>query len=356
MTRSASDLIETYLKDLRGELESAGAVQTDDLIAEVRSLLIDAAGGDPTRADGEIARFGEPAALAQGILEERGLDLSKGMSSGVWWRLGVAAPIDIAIGLALPLAAALPIYLSARFGQPRAASIGIAIAAGLGVLAWPFYIWRPWRRGGRALSPGMTLTGLAVVRAPGSWRLARTGELASMGLAPRRRMGLALVITLIAALLLAGGSAVGLDFSGAWLASAAISAGLSAAPIGGTPLEAQFQSVADQVYGGLGNAKEMGGPAAAMQYVAIEAGPALTPLRERIVDRKIGAVLAGTPIQVSPGVWTVEVEEYREDGSNLEPVGSSTFSFGRRQWLLEKGVGSDWVIVRIVVGSSSTKG
>ena len=154
MIRSASEIIEEYLSRLRSELDSAGAQDTDDLVAEIRSFL--------TRPQGTIPRSpwprsngsGEPAELARGVLVERGLDASRGMSTGIWWRLGIAAPIDIVIGLALPLAAILPLSAVAWFGEPRAASVLTAIALGVASLAWPFFIWRPWRRGGRYAESG----------------------------------------------------------------------------------------------------------------------------------------------------------------------------------------------------------
>jgi hypothetical protein len=352
MTHSASDVVEVYLSRLRSELAAAGAQDTDDLVAEIRSLLEEAIGDDASRATAEIGRMGDPAELARGILAERGLDASEGMSSGVWWRLGIAAPVDIAIGLALPLAAALPLYVAARFGQPRAASIAVAVALAAIALAWPLVIWRPWRRGGRTLSPGMTLTGLAVVRAPGFWRLVRIGELKSMGLAPKRRVTLAVAVALISVALLTGASFVGLDLGGSWLASAAIAAEFSGRTVGGgTPLETQLQSVVDQVYNGL-----MGAPgpetSTAARYVAPEAASELERLWERVAEKGIRSAQVGTPKQISPGVYRFEVSEFAAGAAHPEQVGSSTFTLGQRQWLLDDGVGSDWAVVAIEVGSA----
>jgi hypothetical protein len=351
MTHSASDVVENYLSRLRSELALAGAQDTDELVAEIRSLLTEAVGDDPSRAAAEIGRMGEPDELARGILAERGLDASAGMSSGVWWRLGIAAPVDIAIGLALPLAAALPLYVGARFGQPRAASIAITIVLATLALAWPLIIWRPWRRGGRTLSPGMTLTGLAVVRAPGFWRLVRIAELEAMGLAPRRRVGLAVVVALVAIALLAGTSLVGLDLGGSWLASAAIAAEFSGQNVGGgTPLETQLQSVVDQVYIGLDGAPGAEG-STAMRYVTPEASSELESLWRRVADKGIHSVKVGTPEQIAPGVYRFVVTEFARGATHPEPVGSSTFTLGQRQWLLGDGVGSDWAVVEIKVGS-----
>lgn len=352
MTRTASEIVESYLARFRSELEAAGAPDTDDLVAEIRSLLADAAGDDPARALTQIERLGEPSELARGVLAERGLDDSAGMPTGLWWRLGVAAPVDIAIGLALPLAAALPLYVAAAYGQPRTASVAIALAVGLAVLAWPFFIWRPWRAGGRTLSPGMTLTGLAVVRAPGSWRLARLDELASMGLAPRRRVALAVIIALVALALLAGTTLLGVDFGTGWLASAAITAEFSRGVTGGVPLEAQLQSVVDQVYMGLRDPTDALGASDAARYVAPDAGQATEALARRIIEKRIVEVELGAPVEVRAGVYRFVVREFENGASGPDQVGSSTFTFGRREWLLPDGIGSDWVIVDIAVGTA----
>jgi hypothetical protein len=352
MTRSASEIIEIYLSRLRSELTAAGAEDTDDVVAEIRSLLTEAAGDDVEAAAAETERLGEPSELARGILVERGLDPSAGMASGTWWRLGIAAPVDIVIGLAVPLAAALPLYVVGWFGQPRAMSIAIAVALGAVALAWPFFIWRPWRQGGRSLSPGMTLTGLAVVRAPGFWRLVRIDELRAMGLAPRRRVGVAVIVALVAVALIAGASLIGLDFGGSWLAAAAISAEYSGKTVGGgVPIDTQLGSVVTQVYNGL-----MGAPGpditSASSYVSPEGAINLQPLWARIAEKNIRTVRLGTPEQIKPGVYRVGVTELAQGAVGEEPVGSSTFTLGQRQWLRADGVGSDWVVVAIDVGAT----
>lgn len=351
MMRSVSEIVESYLSRLRAELAAVGAGDTDDLVAEVRSLLIDAAGDDPEVAEAETARLGEPAELARGILAERGLDASTGMSTGVWWRLGLAAPIDIAIGLALPAAAALPLWAVARFGQPRAASIAIAAGLGLTTLAWPFFIWRPWRRGGRTLSPGMTLTGLAVVRAPGFWRLARIDELAAMGLSPGRRIASAVVVALLAAAMLAAAVVVGVDIGGSWLASAVVSAGLSSETSGSTEsLETQFQDLAEEVYDGLAESPRPETSTAAPHIVS-QASGAAQALSDRIADRGIASVRVGRPRQVARDVYRFAVDEFAKDtATGAGPVGSSTFTVGRRSWARPDGTGSDWVVVDIEAG------
>jgi hypothetical protein len=202
MSDTASRAVETYVARLRAELVAAGAEDADDLVSEVRSMLTEAAGDDATSAAREIERLGEPAELARGIMAERGPDGAGGLPPGVWWRLGVAAAIDLVVGLVVPAVAAVPLVLFGLRAEPHVFGVIEAVALGLVALAWPFFIWRPWRRGGRSLSPGMTLTGLAVLRGPGDWRLMRIDALPPMGLAPRRHVVLAVLITLAAVLLI----------------------------------------------------------------------------------------------------------------------------------------------------------
>ncbi len=354
MSHIASGNVDEYLSRLRSELEAAGAQDTDELVDEIRSLLDEAAAQDPEAAARETERLGDPAELARGILAERGLDASAGMSSGVWWRLGIAAPTDLAIGLSVPAAAAVPLYVAAVFGQPRGFSVAIAVALGVATLAWPFFIWRPWRTGGRTLSPGMTLTGLAVVRAPGFWRLVRLAELEAMGLAPRRRTALAVVVALFSAVLLAGASVIPLDVGGAWLADAAISAEFSGKTTGGgVPIEPQLQSVTEQVYIGL-----MGAPGSEMStarsYVAPEALSELESLWARVEDEGIRSVRIGEPRQVATGVYRFDVDEFDDQGATgANRVGTTTFTVGQRTWLRADGVGSDWVVVGIELGTGA---
>jgi hypothetical protein len=203
MSDNAADAIESYVARLRAELTAAGATDADDLASEVRSMLTEAAADDATAAVREIERLGDPAELARTILAERAPSGEGGMPPGVWWRLGVAATIDLVVGVVVPLVAAMPLLAFAARAQSRLVGVTVAVMLELVALAWPLFIWRPWRRGGRTLSPGMTLTGLAVLRGPGGWRLVRIGELRAMGLTPRRHMVLAALLALAALLLIA---------------------------------------------------------------------------------------------------------------------------------------------------------
>lgn len=351
MSREAERVLEGYLSHMRSELVAAGAPDADDLVAEIRSLVSDAAGDEPGGVAVELERLGSAAELARGILAERGLDASEGVPAGVWWRLGISAPLDIAVGVSLPLAAALPIYVVAAAGEPRMASIAMATVLTLAVLAWPFFLWRPWRRGGRTLTPGMALTGLAVVRAPGFWRLTLLSDLEAMGLAPRRRIALSTAVTLVAAVLLAGAIAIGFDAGGTWLAESAVDLEYDGRVTdGGDPSQVQLTSTVDQVYIGLMDAE---GPnaTAALAHVTPEAD--LASLWRHIRSRGVRSVEVDAPAQVAPGVYRVDVREYADDGETATGlVGTSTFTLVHRQWRLADGAGEDWAVVEIVPGAT----
>ncbi len=218
MTRPASEIIDDYLAELRGGLIAGGADDADEVVSEIRSLLVDAATVGPQRAQQEIEQLGDPAELAQTLLVERGRGGTE-MSSGVWWRLGIAAPIDILVGISLPIAAAIPLYVLAVAGHPRIPSVVLALALGAVALAWPFYVWRPWRRGG-SRSPGMIITGIGIVRTTSAWRVVTVDGSSASGPSRMRSLALAVGLVLLAIVLLAGVSFVVLDVGGSWFVSA----------------------------------------------------------------------------------------------------------------------------------------
>lgn len=202
MTRSASEIIDSYLAQLRMQLEVAGAVDIDDQLAEIRSYLTEAAEGDADAALAEVERLGDAGELARGMLVEARHDAGAGLPTGTWWRMGIAAPIDVLIGLSVPVASVVPLLALARSGEPRWVAVVLAVALGAAVLAWPFFVWRPWQQGGMALSPGMTIAGVAVVRTPGFWQVVRVEDLGTMGLAPRRRISAAVILVVFALVLM----------------------------------------------------------------------------------------------------------------------------------------------------------
>jgi hypothetical protein len=194
-TAAAALAIERYVAGLRKELEILGAKESGDLAREISDMLTDAARNDAEHAFAEMERLGAPSELAATLLAERGVVPGGAMPTAAWWRLGIAATIDIAVGLAAPVAVIVAFYGGVwrvlSFGPTFATLEGNAAQYGalalIGVLlvfactlAWRS--WTPWRNGGRTLTPGMALTGIAVVRVGGSRAAVRVSDLRAAGL------------------------------------------------------------------------------------------------------------------------------------------------------------------------------
>jgi uncharacterized membrane protein len=336
MTRTSADLIEGYIARLKAELDFLGAAEAHELVSEVRSLLVDAAGDDAERAAAEIAKFGEPAELAAGILAERGLSADGGMTPADWWRMGIAAPIDIAIGLSVPLAALVPTYGVWRAAGTVAWPFTIAVTLFFaGTLLWPFYAWRPWWVGGRRLSAGMSLTGITVVRAPGFRRVVRTSDLAGMGL-PKPTRGW---VSGAAALLLA---AALITFSGSWVGSM----------VSNISPDAWFQELAgpdaEQAMAARGAADYLydcvvkGWPEQARDSMTVGG---LMNFDEFVTRAKADGLVSyavGEPVRLGPGVWDVPVVEKTRSGDR-----TVTVTVNLRVLVAVQGWQSDWVITEI---------
>lgn len=307
----AVPVIEGYLAKLRLALDSAGAADVDDLVAEVRSMLVDAAGDDAERAASEIERLGGPEALATGILAERGVGTSSGMSTAEWWRMGIAVPIDIVIGVSVPLAVLVPLYrafVSAQgpwLGGARFYGIAAGIALFAGSLVWPWWVWRPWREGGLRTTAGMAITGISVVRAPGFRQVVRTRDLADLGLRSASRSPVVGWVTFLGALALLAFATLG--------ALPAGTAAPRAVPDGALVIRrpdprfdiAGVKSVAATVYG-----DAVGGRGEAGSRLVLDGA---LPDYERLVARAqtgdIQAFSVGGASETAPGVWEVTVTE-----------------------------------------------
>lgn len=302
--RTSAELIEGYVARLKAELDFVGAAEADDLVAEIRSLLVEAAGDDVERAAAEIGKCGEPAELASGILAEKGLSPADGMSTAEWWRMGIAVPLDIVIGVAVPLAVALPAYMIAANAEPRFFAVALALALAAASLLWCWNVWRPWRTGGPRLTAGMVLTGLAVVRAPGFRRVVRSRDLEALGMRPRTRGALFGMVTLAIAIVMLG--TLGTEIFVAMTASAEPSRVFD--QVAGTRSEQRRQVVdtVDRMYAGLvRSGSNVGGEGyvsagALSTYEAV----VLRAQRERIAWYEIGE-----PTKLSVGAWKVPVIE-----------------------------------------------
>lgn len=312
-------LIETYLAKLRLELDSAGAADVDDIVAEVRSLLVDAAGDDLGLAEAEIGRLGTPADLAAGVLAEHGLDSSAGVPTADWWRMGAAAPIDIVVGVSVPLAILVPLYravVSVQGPLSEGAALPALLAGGAllaGSLYWPWWVWRPWREGGLRTSAGMAITGISVARAPGFRRVVRTKDLAALGLRSAGRRPLVGWATFIGALVLLTFAFVagpGLDWGApAPAAPRAASRSDIAASIADqdTLLQAAVTTFYEDLLAGRGDA--------ASRSVADSALSDFRGLSDRARAEKVGSFSIESASETAPGVWDVLVDETSPAGT-----------------------------------------
>jgi len=180
--------IRDYVEGLRSELASLGAAESEELATEIRDMLQDAAWADPQRAVAEMDRLGTPSRFAATLLAERGLSPHGAVQVAAWWRMGVAAAIDVALGFAAPavllLAAASGMGPASQWNTPALVAAAL-VAAGLAWLAWT-----PWRDGGPASSLGMALTRVAVLRLGDTRTIVPLDELKATGAAIPSPIGL----------------------------------------------------------------------------------------------------------------------------------------------------------------------
>jgi hypothetical protein len=336
MTRTSAELIEGYIARLTAELDFLGAAEARELVAEVRSLLVEAAGDDADRAAVEIAKFGEPAALAAGVLAERGLSADGGMTPADWWRMGIAAPVDIAIGLSVPLAALVPTYGVWRAAGTVAWPFTIAITLFFaGTLLWPLYAWRPWWVGGRRLSAGMSLTGITVVRAPGFRRVVRTSDLAGMGLPKPARGWVSGAAALLVAVAL-------ITFTGGWIGSmvSSISPDAWFQELAGP--DAEQMVVARSVAEGAYDSIIKGWPEQTAEDMPLSAADNFNELVQQAKADGLVSYAIGQPTRLGPGVWDVPVVEKTRSGTR-----TVVLTVNLRVIVQVQGWQSEWVITEI---------
>jgi hypothetical protein len=312
----AALLITAYAEGLRRELALLGASEITDSVSEIVAMLRDASEGDADIAAAEIENLGPPEVLARTILEQHGLHTGPGTPAPSWWRLGVAAPIDILVGLALPIAAACFTLAFTVVGTPDtegeavfrliAAACSMAGIALTGAMAWNYL--KPWREGGTRSTVGMTLTGISVVRVGASRTVALTSDLKSAGLAHGGRGRTGSVVTLVLALSI-------LAFAGSYVVSSADSGRPNVERLVGTT-EAQQAQVTDTLssfYESLIGPVE-GDPGAPARYLnpnglGVES---VASALERMQTPKLHSYAIGAMTSPEPGVWIVTVDEQRD--------------------------------------------
>ncbi|MDO8914983.1 MAG: hypothetical protein Q7W16_02725 [Coriobacteriia bacterium] len=331
--RTAAGLIDRYIARLKVELDFLGTAEADDLASEIRSLLNEAADGDADAAAAAIAKFGEPAQLAAGILAERGVPASEGMSTAEWWRMGVAVPLDILVGLAVPAAVAVPAYSIAVNGEPRAWSAALGIGVFACAIAWAWYVWKPWRTGGPRRTAGMTLTGLAVVRAPGFRRVVRSKDLEALGLRTSRTSAAFGVLAVAVAMIMV--SALGYETYLMLKSQAPLSVFEQTAGSEAEQRQQVTQAVT-QIYDSL---VTFGVDVDGDIFVNPIALPAYQRVVTRAKDEKLTAYKLGEVTNISLGAWSVPVTETTSRGTHevvftvtlrivFQPGSENTYSYG----------------------------
>jgi uncharacterized membrane protein len=337
----AALLIAEYANGLRRELALLGASETTDLVSEVVAMLRDASEGDPEVAAAEIEKLGPPEELARTILEQHGLKTGPGTPAPSWWRLGIAAPVDILVGLAAPsagIAFAIGVFGSLQQGDGEPAIRAVWAGAAIAVLAltssmaWTY--WRPWREGGRSTTVGMALAGISIVRVGGTRTVSLTKDLKAAGLAHAQPNRIGTVLTLVIALAVL-----------AWSVSSiavALSNATGVDRFAGATAQ-QEESVRDSVISFYAQPMDPANsdpswPWAFIDRVGVTEEPFATLMAESLAKVPVLGVIKNTA-NVSPGVWRVTVEERGKTTRTVVLMLSL-----RVLWDPVGGTSSSWVI------------
>ncbi len=340
----AALLITAYANGLRRELELLGASETTDLVSEVVSMLRDASEGDPEVAAAEIESLGPPEEMASTILEQRGLKTGPGTAAASWWRLGIAAPIDIVVGFALPLASALFALSFTIVGAPTSESdyiarlvlgaVSIAAVGLTGAMAWNY--WKPWRTGGTKLTVGMRLAGISVVRVGGTRTVALTSDLEAAGLAHDRGGKVGSVLTLVLAVaLLAGAGTFIIRGADTGLPNVEVLAGDV------TSQQEQVRGTLDTFYSGLIDQSQTDSSWPS-NYISTNGmgATSMDAVLRLMRTPQLKSFTIGSMTSTEPGVWRVTVDEQRVTG--VRPV---LVTMGLRMDWGPDYQGTTWIVV-----------
>jgi uncharacterized membrane protein len=340
----AALLITAYANGLRRELELLGASETTDLVSEVVSMLRDACEGDPEVAAAEIENLGPPEEMARTILEQRGLKTGPGTPAAAWWRLGIAAPIDIIVGFALPVASALFALSFTVVGAPASendylirlilGAFSIAAVGLTGAMAWGY--WKPWRTGGTRLTVGMRLAGISVVRVGGTRTVALTSDLQAAGLAHDRGGKLGSIVTLVLAVAL-------LTWAGTFIIRGADTGLPNVEVLAGdaTSQEDQVRGTLDTFYGALIDPTQADSSWPS-NYISTNGMGAVSmdAVLRFMRTPQLRSYTIGSVTSTEPGVWRVAVDERRVTGLRRVLV-----TMGLRMAWGPDYLGTSWVVV-----------
>ncbi len=188
---------EDFFLRLAKELEVLGPEETNDLVAEIRGHLAEAAKETSGDEYGALARFGSPEILAARILEERGvLPGGPGLPEAPAWMRWIARMMDVSIWMAVPLVLAL-VPLTVYFWGPAAHTplpglnplwlvfLWFLVAAVAAATGW----WAIRRRERpRATTTGMSIMGLRRVHIGESLRTVRVSQVPGVSHSPLGRI------------------------------------------------------------------------------------------------------------------------------------------------------------------------
>jgi hypothetical protein len=356
-TAEAALAIQRYIAGLEEELAILSPHDVKELSNDIRDMLTDAAREDPENAFAEMKRLGEPSQLAGVLLEERGLTPEAGITAAAWWRLGVAATIDIVVGLAAPILIVVTFWnVTANALAAKSPAVGILVVGVAGALAisalltWKY--WAPWRDGGRTSTPGMALAQIAVIRLGDSRTVAGLDDLKRVGLpAPTvTATSPGVIASLLLALLFMSWaiSAVyggALDPSGSGVVTRYAGASSAQRAAVRYAVGSLYDAALDPSSGG-------DGPPIATEEFTV---PPRESLITTLVSRYAGTTntpgwgyAIGDMSSPEPGVWNVNVAETPEKSASRHV----TLTFALRvQWTAhqEEQPQTDWVLTDYVV-------
>jgi uncharacterized membrane protein len=310
--------IERYIAGLRTELVLLGSAESDELIYEIRDMLLDAARSDPQRAFSEMERLGEPWKLASTLLAERGITTEGGIPQASWIRLGVAASTDILVGLALPIWALVNTYSSvwnylstvhmARFDLLQLGALTVVAALVALAFAFSWRYWAPWRTGSGRATAGMKVAQVSVVTIGGKRMVARTSELVARGLKVSTRSTLS-AVTVIAMAAIAIAWSVWMVSTGALDPSGEGAAYRFTGPV--SMQETQVMAAVDELYQAAQTQPPELAVWPAIEDVLLDPDKIKESLRAQFTAEQEG-VTAGyeaIPSNQAPGMWQVSVTE-----------------------------------------------
>lgn len=342
MTERTGAAIAAYLADLRSAMGTLGGERADEIVADIASLLREAADEGPDAVDRMLEELGPPQRLADGYLSEHGFGPESGMGPAEWWRLGAAAVADLLVGLSVPIAVSFPFWVTIRqagyAGGVWAWAFGALFA---GALVWPWYAWRPWWVNGQRQSAGMALTRISVVRIAGARRVVRDRDLDRLGRVTGGRGAASGLASLLIAVGLMGCSASFLLGEVQLLSEGAAVESMAG------PLAEQKVRVADaatQMYDSLVRFRS---DYAGENSVELGARDAYKALVKRAATERISSFEVGEPERLSVGAWRVDVVEKTPLGAHrvtltytlrivVQPGDGNSWGFG-----------DDWVLYRI---------